>query len=40
MREVKRSRRVFVLKHESGICGVGKLMQRWKLRQDDLVPGW
>jgi len=38
MKEVKRSRRVFVSKHCSGMCGVGKFMLRWKEWEHDLCP--
>lgn len=38
MKEIKRNRRVFSSKHTSGICGVGKFMQRWKLQKDNLCP--
>jgi hypothetical protein len=38
MKEAKGSRRVFISKHVSGMCGVGKFMQRWKLRQGDSCP--
>ncbi len=38
MKEAKRSKRVFISKHISGMCGVGKFMQRWKLRQEDSCP--
>jgi hypothetical protein len=38
MTESKRSRRVFVSKHTSGMCGVGKFMERWKLRQSSACP--
>jgi hypothetical protein len=31
MKEEKWSRRVFISKHVSGMCGVDKFMQRWKL---------
>ncbi len=29
MKEVNRSRRVFITKHVCGMCGVGKFMARW-----------
>lgn len=35
MREAPWSRRVFILKHVSGMCRVGKFMKQWTLRQDD-----
>ena len=38
MRESKRSRRVFLAKHCSGMCGVGKFMLRWKEWDHDLCP--
>lgn len=38
MQETKRPRRVFISKHASGMCGIGKFMKRWKLRQDDVCP--
>jgi hypothetical protein len=38
MKETKRSSRVFIAKHVSGMCGVGKFIKRWKLRQDDICP--
>jgi hypothetical protein len=38
MKEAKRSRRIFISKHVSGMCGVGKFMKRWKLRTDDSCP--
>jgi hypothetical protein len=38
MKETKRSARVLIAKHVSGMCGVGKFMKRWKLRQDDICP--
>jgi len=38
MKEVKRSRRVYVSKHCSGMCGVGKFMLRWKEWEHDLCP--
>jgi hypothetical protein len=34
MKESKRSQRVFISKHACGMCGVGKFMERWKLRKD------
>jgi hypothetical protein len=36
MREIKRSRRVFLAKHCSGMCGVGKFIFRWKEWEHDL----
>ncbi len=38
MKEATRQKRVYISKHVSGMCGVGKFMQRWKLQQDDLCP--
>ncbi len=38
MTESKRSRRVFISKQTSMMCGVGKFMKRWKMRQDDNCP--
>lgn len=38
MNESRCSRRVFISKHSSGMCGVGKFMKRWKIRQDDSCP--
>ncbi len=38
MKESARSRRVFVSKHVCGMCGVGKIMKRWKQRSDDSCP--
>jgi hypothetical protein len=38
MAETKRSRRVFISKYTSIMCGVGKFMQRWKLRTDSACP--
>ena len=38
MMEIKRSRRVFLSKHCSGMCGVGKFMLRWKEWEHDLCP--
>ncbi len=38
MSELKRSQRVFVAKHCSGMCGVGKFMKRWKEWDHDLCP--
>jgi hypothetical protein len=35
MKEAKQSCRVFISEHVSGMCGVGKFMQRWGLRKDD-----
>lgn len=38
MKEEKWSRRIFVSKHVSSMCGVGKFAKRWKIRQDDSCP--
>jgi hypothetical protein len=38
MRSIPRSRRVFISKHVSGMCGVGKFMKRWKEWEDDRCP--
>jgi hypothetical protein len=38
MSESKRPRRIFISKHASGMCGVGRFMKRWKWRQDDSCP--
>jgi len=38
MSELKLSRRVFVAKHCSGMCGVEKFMKRWKEWDHDLCP--
>ncbi len=38
MKETKRTRRVFISKHASGMCGVGKFMKRWKCRDDSTCP--
>ena len=38
MRSIPRPRRVFISKHVSGMCGVGKFMKRWKEREDDRCP--
>jgi hypothetical protein len=38
MSESKCSKRVFISKHASGMCGVGKFMKRWKMWQDDACP--
>jgi hypothetical protein len=36
--EVSRGRRVFLSKHVSGMCGVGKFMLRWKEWDHDKCP--
>ena len=33
-----RSRRQWVVKHSSGFCGTGKMMQRWKLQESAKCP--
>jgi hypothetical protein len=33
MPETKWSKRDFISKHACGICGVGKLMKQWKIRE-------
>jgi hypothetical protein len=38
MKKTSRPRRIFLSKHASGMCGVGKFMKRWQLRQDDSCP--
>jgi hypothetical protein len=38
MKETKRNRKVFISKHVSGMCAVGKFMHRWKLRSDSSCP--
>jgi hypothetical protein len=38
MKGVVRGRRVFVTKHAAGMCGVGKLMKRWKQWDTDQCP--
>jgi hypothetical protein len=38
MREVPRTRRVFLSKHVAGMCGVGKFMLRWKEWDHDNCP--
>jgi hypothetical protein len=38
MKGVSRGRRVFVTKHMSGMCGVGKFMQHWKQWEIDQCP--
>jgi len=38
MRTIPRNRRVFVMKHVSGMCGVGKFMKRWKEWPTDSCP--
>jgi hypothetical protein len=38
MKESTRFWRIFISKHASGRCGVGKFMKRWKQRQDDSCP--
>ncbi len=38
MKETKRSSRVFLSKHVSRMCGVGKFIKRWKQRPDSSCP--
>jgi len=38
MTSIPCSRRVFLTKHVSGMCGVGKFMKRWKEWEEDLCP--
>ena len=38
IKQVPRSRQVFVSKHVAGMCGVGKFMRRWKEWDSDLCP--
>jgi hypothetical protein len=38
MTETKRNKRVFILKHLCGMCGVGKFMKHWKKRADSACP--
>jgi hypothetical protein len=38
MNESKWGKRTFISKHACGMCGVGRFMKLWKLRQDDLCP--
>ncbi len=38
MNESKRPRRVYIKKHASGMCGVGRFMKRWGMRQEDSRP--
>lgn len=38
MQALPRSRRVFISKHVSGMCGVGKFMKRWKEWDSDSCP--
>ncbi len=38
MMETKRNRKVFISKHVSGMCAVGKFMQRWKMRSNSSCP--
>ncbi len=38
MKESKRGKRIFISKHTSGMCGVGRFMKRWKLHQDYSCP--
>jgi hypothetical protein len=38
MQESKRARRVFISKHLSSMCGIGKLMLHWKEWEHDLCP--
>jgi hypothetical protein len=38
MKQISRARRVFITKHTSGMCGVGKFMQRWKEWNTDACP--
>jgi hypothetical protein len=38
MRSAPRSRRVFISKYVSGMCGVGKFMKRWQQWKEDQCP--
>jgi hypothetical protein len=38
MKGVSRGRRVFVTKHMSGMCGIGKFRKRWKQWEIDQCP--
>jgi hypothetical protein len=38
MKLIPRPRRVFVAKHVSGMCGVGRFMKRWKEWPSDACP--
>lgn len=38
LQSIPRQRRVFLMKHVCGMCGVGKFMQRWKEWQHDSCP--
>jgi hypothetical protein len=38
MEESPRSRRIFIMKHSAGMCGVGKFMHRWKERDNPNCP--
>jgi hypothetical protein len=38
MKETKRSRRVYISKHVSGMCGVGKFRHQWKECNDSSCP--
>jgi hypothetical protein len=38
MKQIPRARRTFIMKHTSGMCGVGKYIQRWKEWDTDACP--
>jgi hypothetical protein len=38
MREIPRKLRVFIMKHATGICGMGKFMKRWGQWKEDKCP--
>jgi hypothetical protein len=38
MEESPRPRRIFIMKHSAGMCGVGKFMHRWKERDNPNCP--
>jgi hypothetical protein len=38
LKSIPRNRRVFISKHVSGMCGVGKFMKRWEGWDTDLCP--
>jgi len=35
LKEVPRLRKIFIIKHTMGMCGVGKFMKLWKKRETD-----
>ncbi len=38
MRSIPRARQIFIMKHTSGMCGVGKFMKRWREWDQDSCP--